>query len=233
MFKNDLKQSHGALLAHFHDCTVHYMHEPQYISSYGKWKELWIHKLTKIEQHVYTEMNDHEDTFYNLVIDSLPYVIGISENAIQYMNETEAESLYNMNDRGTITFLRYDEQLLRPIIWLNDLFYDHPVRDIAEYIRKRLLKEDSVQTIKQFLFHYETIRPLSKFSWRLLYARLLYPIHMLDFLELSFSSHSNQDCYTLYKDLLQKQTLYEKNLKRLFSSYMHHDNKRIHMLQWM
>src|SRR5699024_12803798 len=43
----------------------------------------------------------------------------------------------------SITFQRYQGNLSAPIIWASDLVYDHPTRDLAEYIRlKFLLNED-------------------------------------------------------------------------------------------
>src|SRR5699024_5628412 len=98
---------------------------------YGKWKQLWIDKLTSIEHSVFDEAQKYLNSYYDAVIDSLPYIIGISENAIQYLNETYYESNFDESDQGTITFLRYTDHLLQPIIWVNDLSYDHPTRDIA------------------------------------------------------------------------------------------------------
>src|SRR5699024_2456921 len=77
--------------------------------------------------------------YYRLLMDILPYIIGISENAIQYMQETTEDGRYHEGDQGTIAFQRYHHNLLEPIIWPHDLVYDHPTRDIAEFIRATLL----------------------------------------------------------------------------------------------
>src|SRR5690625_879675 len=45
--------AHGKRLYEFHARNVHYMYEPQYISSYGKWKELWIEKLSSMEERIF------------------------------------------------------------------------------------------------------------------------------------------------------------------------------------
>src|SRR5690625_2746657 len=44
--------SHGRELAHFHLTSMTYPYEPTHLSSYGQWKELWIEKLTYIEQKI-------------------------------------------------------------------------------------------------------------------------------------------------------------------------------------
>ncbi|HLR75584.1 MAG TPA: hypothetical protein VK077_09935 [Virgibacillus sp.] len=235
MISDNLQLSHGKLLAHFHQKNVSYTYEPQYISSYGKWRQLWIDKLTTIEQTVFDEANKYLNDYYDVVIDSLPYVIGVSENAIQYLNEVDHDVDYDESDQGTVTFLRYNDQLLQSIIWVNDLAYDHPTRDIAEYIRHKLLHaEGGVESIQRFIFEYESIRSLSLFSWHLLYARLLYPIHLLDTLEKGFLNTPSYNHSSMFIELINKQPIYEERLHELFTSFERDDkNKRIPMVQWL
>lgn len=234
MIQQDERSSHGHLLAQFHQKNATYTFEPQYISSYGQWKQLWIDKLTMIEQKALEEANKYLNNYYNLIIDSLPYMIGMSENAIQYVNETDHEPNYDKSDQGTVTFLRYRDQLLQPIIWVDDLAYDHPTRDIAEFIRHELLHTEDIESIEAFLSDYESVRPLSTFGWRLLYARLLYPIHLLDVLEKGFLNTPAHYHYDILKDLIKKQPLYEERLHHLFNSYKRsYQNKHIPMIQWI
>src|SRR5690625_2297393 len=103
-------------------------------------------------------------------MDILPYIIGICENAIQYVNECNQESRYDQSDQGTITFQRYHDQLQRSIMWHTDLVYDHVARDLAEFIRYKLLyyEEQAFNDIYVFLITYQLIYHLSLFSLRLL-----------------------------------------------------------------
>src|SRR5690625_7933125 len=96
----------------------------------------------------------------------LPYIIGVSENAIQYMQESEQERRYRDCDRGTIAFQRYQDQLLRQTIWSTDLVYDHPTRDIAEYISTKLLLGEkwAVTVVWLCLEEYEAGQQLAAFS---------------------------------------------------------------------
>ncbi|MFD1361456.1 hypothetical protein [Lentibacillus salinarum] len=210
---------YGERLASFHLTGTAYPYEPQTISSYGQWKGLWIDKLTAFEKKIEMEANAYPTHYYRLLKDSLPYLIGISENAIQYMQESESDPRFHDVDQGTVVFGRCHNQLQNHVLWMTDLAYDHPARDLAEYIRYLLLeKENPMHDIKTFLDDYQRVRPLSIFSWRLLYARLLYPIHLFDVIEQGFLTDHYESAYSNLSALLQLQPLYEKRLGLFFEN---------------
>lgn len=226
--------SHGELLANFHQQSMTYHYEPQYVSSYGQWKQLWINKLTFFEHYIAEEAEKGSNSFFRLLIDVLPYIIGISENAIQYIQESEYDHRYDESDQGTISFHRYKENLLKPVIWSNDLVYDHLTRDIAEHIRGKLLENDQLENIFIFLRDYEIVQPLSVFSWRLLYARLIFPIHLYDFLAQILETKKFEHQTEALEKFLEMQVNYEKNLKELFNN-IKINNKQIQIpfLHWL
>lgn len=209
---------HGERLAAFHLTGASHQYEPQTISSYGQWKALWIDKLTAFEKKIETDANDHPNAYYRLLMDSLPYIIGLSENAIQYMQESESEQRFHEADQGTIVFRRYRGQLENRFMWMTDLAYDHPTRDLAEYIRYKLLAKEEPHDIYTFLDDYQRVRPLSIFSWRLLYARLLYPIHLFDVIERGFLADHDETVYAELSALLQHQPVYEERLGSFFEN---------------
>ncbi|MFP3360225.1 hypothetical protein R0K17_23205, partial [Planococcus sp. SIMBA_143] len=88
--------------------------------------------------------------------------------------------------------------LQKSVIWLDDFVFDHPVRDLAEYTRGMLLSDAPSEEIVQFLHDYQSERPLSIFSWRLLYARLLYPVHFFDHVDSVMSGRTLEDPFTTY-----------------------------------
>lgn len=210
--------SHGHKLATFHQIGSTYEFEPTQISSYGQWKNFWVEKLTLFETHFEKKAAEESDAYYRLVMDILPYIIGISENAIQYISESETDSRYNNVDQGSITFQRYYNNLCEPIIWFHDLSYDHPTRDLAEYIRYQYLlnEQGSSSDITTFLENYQQIRPLSAFSWRQLYGRLIYPIHFFDCFEKGLVHGENAN-YAELNNLVRAQTNYEGKLRSLFN----------------
>src|SRR5699024_7041486 len=103
-------------LAAFHAIGSTYPFEPKKISSYGKWKELWINKLTVYETKAAQEAKKHPSAYYENVMNMLPYMIGMSENAIQYVQESEQDNRFHEHDQGTICFHRYTGQLLQPAL---------------------------------------------------------------------------------------------------------------------
>ncbi|MBM7570942.1 spore coat putative kinase YutH [Aquibacillus albus] len=215
------QSSHAKDLASFHNIGSEYPYTPNYLSSYGQWKELWENKISMIED-IYNQQYVERPVspFHRLFIDTFPYIIGLSENALQYLQETETDQRFHDGDKPSITFRRYSNQLQRSIIWSTDFSYDHPVRDLAEYIRPLLLQDNyqSLTRMSSFFTEYEQERPLSIFGWRLLYARLLFPIHLFDHLEAGFRSNNLEIFYKEYKELLQKQTNYETNLKSFYKN---------------
>ncbi len=201
----------GIRLAEFHQIGSTFGYEPKSISSYGKWKELWIEKLTAFEAGIGREAQEKPSDYYRMLMNFLPYIIGLSENAIQFLQESERERRILETDQGTITFNRY-ESLNYPVIWTDQLMYDHPARDIAEYIRSTILNNDKAEKVISFLNDYQQVVPISVFGWRLVYARLLFPIHLFDFIERGFTS---PDIKGLEK-IIEQQALLEKFLGEFF-----------------
>ncbi|GAA0428693.1 spore coat-associated protein CotNH [Lentibacillus halophilus] len=210
-------QSDGTRLAMFHALGSTYDYEPQLISSYGQWKDLWIHKLTAFEEQINEKARDHPSAYYRDVMDIIPYVSGISENAIQYMEESEHETRFHDVDQGTIAFRRWYGSFNRHYVWMTELVYDHPARDLAEYIRRQLLQtEDPMHHIRTFLDDYQQVRPLSVFSWRLLYARLLFPVHFFDVIERGLTNTTSEYSDPAIQDLIRRQPIYERRLRTFF-----------------
>src|SRR5690625_2214043 len=203
--QGEVPSSHGELLADFHQKHTAYGYEPENISSYGQWKQLWINKLMLFEKQIVQEAKlKTNSNYYRLLMDILPYIIGISENAIQYMQETMEDGRYHERSEGTIAFRRYHHNLLEPIIWPHDLVYDHPTRAIAAFIRATLLSSSgqSEAAVISFMNAYQSIRPLSIFSWRILYARLIFPIPIFALLQKSFIIQDDDNHYLETVDLL-------------------------------
>ncbi|ASN04877.1 protein kinase family protein [Virgibacillus necropolis] len=232
----NLKLSHGKLLAHLHRVGAGYPFEPQDFSSYGQWKQLWINKLTAFEQKMEQDDTLYKSPYHRKLSDLFPYIIGISENAIQYLQETEFDNRFHESDKGTIAYKRYTNQCNRDVIWHGDFIYDHPVRDLAEHIRYCILyqNEKGVENVIEFLQDYQKERSLSIFSWRLLYARLLYPVHFFDLMEKGFTSTSYDSLLSSLTDLQLKQIRYEKFMGDFFQTVgIEHDEWKIPVVDWL
>lgn len=211
---------HGEILANFHNSSMAYHYEPKSISSYGLWKTLWIDKLMLYETHLSEAIKQKPNPFNDALRDILPYLIGISENAIQYIDESATDQRYTVIDKPIIGFRRYRDQLMAPIIWPQTFVYDHPARDLAEFIRGRFLNPnpDALAEVQKFIADYLKIRPLTIFSWRLIYARLIYPAHIFDAIaELQQTASNDIETATReVADIYKQQARYEYRLSRFF-----------------
>ncbi|GAE93989.1 spore coat protein S [Gracilibacillus boraciitolerans JCM 21714] len=228
--ENNSQQNDAAKLSSFHRAGFAYPYQPSSISSYGKWKELWIAKIDQYEalyQHLYQKRP--ASFFVRDFVNIFPYIVGIAENAIQYMNQVEKETRFHEYDQPTIVFGRYHTQLNDPFIWCNQFVFDHPVRDMAEKLRSYMSERNGISSeqCKSFIQNYTSDLPLSVFGWKLLYARLIYPIHLLEIMDQIQSS--NENIYS-FEHIIENQNVYEENLSTFFHQ-MGIDDRSINSIQ--
>nr|WP_295971894.1 spore coat protein YutH [uncultured Bacillus sp.] len=195
------------------------------ISRMGQWKLLWEKRLDQMEKVWNTMLHQQPDNdFDRLFIESFSYYMAIGENAIQYLVDTELDDEPNVLDSGTICHTRFTEKtwgenhLFRsPFDWV----FDHRSRDLAEWTRERYLRQFRTyrHDIKKFFTEYQSVEPLSSFAWRLLYARLLFPLHYVDCIEEYYSTNSEQQKHVLLDQLekyLVQSTEHERFLHDFF-----------------
>ncbi|WP_018661828.1 spore coat putative kinase YutH [Heyndrickxia acidiproducens] len=178
-------------------------------SRMGEWKHYWEKRLEQMEKVWYQTVEEHpDDPFERMFIESFPYYMGLCENAIQYVVDTEMDDTPAESDAGTICHERFAAGtwgrkylIHHPFDWV----FDHAGRDIAEKIREQyLMKQRTFRPeVQAFLRQYQSLSPLSAFSWRLIFARLLFPLHYFECVEAYFLSHSERD-QKLYEEKLQK-----------------------------
>ncbi|MCP8969780.1 spore coat putative kinase YutH [Ectobacillus ponti] len=193
----DRQIDEGSELALFHSRGRMYPSEISELRRIGEWRELWEKRLDQLERFWQSKVASHpSNQFEKLFIESFPYYLGMAENAIQYVVDTEIDDEPQLADAGTICYQRFTpltlthtKRLKIPTEWI----YDHPSRDMAEWIRHVYFEQgdDASESILAFLQNYEKINPLSAFGWRLLYARLLFPLHYFETVERYYLSGSD------------------------------------------
>lgn len=231
--QEEKKKTKGEMLASFHLQHQSYPYEPRSISSYGMWKKLWVEKLSAYEHSLEDTYKRKRTYFERAWMDIFPYIIGITENAIQYIGNVEKESIGDEHDQSTITFERYTNQLDESAFLYDELHVDHPMRDVAEWVRSQLLQEyTDYDQILSFLQDYHRVYPLSSFRWKIIYARLLYPAHLFDAMDMQ----RNLDERTVRERVVEMcvaQERYEKRMNRLFHHIeRNHLTNPIPMIQW-
>lgn len=207
-FIKNANASLGNELALFHKRGTFFPNKVEHLRRIGEWKSLWEKRLEQLERFWQSKVTNHPtDTFDQMFIESFPYYLGIAENAIQYVVDTELDDTPQLADAATICQERFS-----PFLWQHthhfkipvDWVYDHPSRDLAEWVRYVSFekKENWEQIISQFLTDYERVYPLSSFGWRLLFARLLFPIHYFETTEKYYLT-GNEAKKELYRDRLE------------------------------
>lgn len=187
----------GRKLAKFHYRGRSIPYEIKKISRIGMWKSFWEQRLDQMEK-VWNEQlfTPPEDEFDRMFLESFPYYMGMTENAIQYLIDTEQDDEPVAVDSGTVCHVRFSGDrwntnfLKNPFDWV----FDHSSRDMAEWTRERYFRNIKTYEpeVRQFYRDYSSFITLSSFSWRLIYARLLFPLHYFETVEEYYITHSEQ-----------------------------------------
>ncbi|MEH6936572.1 spore coat protein YutH [Bacillus sp. JJ664] len=190
----------GEELAVFHLRGKKYSEDLKQLKRIGQWKSLWEKRLEQLERFWQNKVNSHpENYFEQTFIESFPYYLGMTENAIQYVVDTELDDTPQIVDSATICHQKMAERKMKEIHFAKiptEWIYDHPSRDLAEWVRDEYLENSGGnyrKKILSFLYSYEKKSPLSTFSWRLLYARLLFPVHYFETIEGYYLSKTDAD----------------------------------------
>lgn len=211
----------GRKLAKFHERGRKVPFQIERSSRIGQWKELWEKRLEQMEK-VWNGLlfQAPEDEFERLFIESFPYYMGLTENAIQYLVDTEIDDNPSETDNGTVCHERFsctswgiDYMIKNPFDWV----FDHRSRDLAEWTRDRYFHNSQTYhlDLKKFYEDYQNISPLSPFSWKLLYSRILFPLHYFDCIESYYITRSESEKKVLEEQLskiLRQSKEYERFL---------------------
>lgn len=170
------------------------------------WAQLWSDKIDYFEYQISELGKDKK-----VVINTFGYFVGLCENAISYVNDTNL-TIKPVNSKMVLshkrvfypnTHLNYDNPL--------NMIFDLEVRDVAEYLKKEALYDLDYALID--LQTYLKIRKLDLYSLSMLYARLIYPSYYFDLYEKVMNFNVDEDC--LIK-IMEKTPQIEEFLKKSF-----------------
>ncbi len=213
--------SDGEDLARFHNLGRYYPYPPQTATRLGLWKTMWENRLDQLEEWWAQRIHGlPENRFEKLFFETFPYYLGVSENAIQYVADCMWEDNRKEAQIGTICYVKYKPQTDSDrVIFPTDLIFDHPTRDLAEWIRSKYVTGTDMQEIRNFLNQYERITPLSTVSSRLLFGRLLFPLTYFEAVEGYYSASSEKQKMKYEKQffrVVDQAEDYERFLSTLF-----------------
>lgn len=233
----------GRKLAKFHARARSIAHPIKKCSRIGNWKTLWEQRIDQLEKIWREKLQAHPNNkFEKQFVETFPYYMAIGENAIQYLVDTEIDENPGAIDAGTVCYERFTKDtwsgrycIKNPFDWI----FDHGSRDIAEWARQNYFK--NLQTyqpgLQQFLSDYQTINPLTAFSGRLLYARLIFPLHYFETVEEYYSNPSEARSFELEDQIMmyaEKSIHYEEFLRSFYElARLPVKQMKIPLLTWL
>jgi spore coat protein YutH len=197
----------------------------EFCSRIGKWKEMWEQRIDQLEKVWRDKLTAKpQNDFEKIFIDSYPYYAGLAENAIQYLVDTEIDENPEMVDGGTVCYDRFTSETWGPGSngkLFTEWVFDHGARDIAEWIRAYYFKQPNTyhEGVELFLRQYQSITPLSTFSVRMVFSRMLLPVHFFEIIEQYYGSKSEGEKASLEEKLshdVKHSSLYERMLSEIY-----------------
>ena len=172
----------------------------------NSWASLWSAKVDYFEYQISELGKDKK-----IILDSFSYYIGLAENAIAYVNNTNLNYKPTNLDKITLAHRRinypnYKLNYLNPLSFIFDL----EVRDIASFLKSAFFQnEDALNYLKLVL----KLKPFSIYSLELLYARLLYPSYYFDIYEDIMNNELEEEALI---PIIEKCASYEEFLKEAY-----------------
>lgn len=177
----------------------------------ANWANLWINKIDYLEYH-------HEQNYqkYPLLASSFNYFVGLSENAISYLNQTVSKLKPERSDIGVLS---HDVILLDDTVYglydSQNIIIDHKARDLAEYIKISFFRDNySIfdELDEYFRYHY-----FSFFGVQLVMARVLWPSFYFEIYDGVLRNQLNESVVLKITSRIDE---YEKYLADVFN-YFH------------
>ncbi len=173
----------------------------------NNWGTLWSEKIDYFEYQVREFSIEKE-----VVKSSFSYYVGLAENAISYVNNTNmkygGDAYRIVLSHRRVFYPNYKLNYLNPLSFVFDL----EVRDIAEYLKAMFFKKDVGFCLDE-LSSYLKIRHLSLYEYQMLYARLLYPTYYFDVYEGVMNKNGDEEQLV---NIIKKCDSYEEFLKKAY-----------------
>lgn len=143
------------------------------------WKTLWMKKVDNYEYYI--SLNGLK---YPLLKSSINYFIGMSENAIEALNEVENNDLYLQHRRITYTSTYFD--FFNPL----NIILDTRVRDLCEYYKSCVVY--GVQFTNDIISIANSLNYALN-EYLLFYIRMLFPTYYYDIYEKIIFSNEEEN----------------------------------------
>ena len=179
----------------------------------ANWSNLWIKKIDFLEYH-------HEQNYqkYPFLSSSFNYFIGLSENAITYLNQTISFFKPEQCDSEVISheMLLYDDTVYS-LYDPQNIIIDHKARDLAEYIKISFFRDN--YSIYDELDEYFQYNYFSEYGIHLLMARILYPSFYFEMYDDIINNKVNESSILKIISRIDEYEKYLADMWRYFHKY--------------
>lgn len=178
------------------------------------WAGLWSEKIDYFEYQIRQLGKEKQ-----VVLNSFSYYIGLSENAISYVNHI------NETTKKEFTLTLAHKRLFSPTLAINfynplTFIFDLKVRDIAEYLKSAFFNDENplIELTNYLKNNYLTV-----YEYKMLYARLLYPSYYFDIYEQIMNRNKDENELIKIISKVFDYELFLKDVYNLLSQYTYLD----------
>ena len=189
----------------------------------ANWSYLWSKKIDYLEYH--QKQNERK---YPLLSSSFDYFIGMSENAITYLNNTITNMIPTNTDIGVISHdtIKIDDTIHTLYNPLN-IIIDHKARDLAEYIKISFFK-DNINILEE-LEEYFKHNYFSFYGINILISRILYPSFYFELYDEIINNQINESAISSITSRIDNYEIYLNDILNYLKKY--YNTKEINWLK--
>ncbi len=176
----------------------------------NNWSDLWIIKIDYLERQI-KEMGKK----YPILVESFNYYVGLTENAISYINDTIIELTPQELNNKVLSHRKINNNLsINQLYDPTNIIFDHKARDISEYVKKSFLKGN--KEIYTELSNYLNKNLYTRNDIRILFGRLLYPSYYYEIFDNVIQNKEEENSII---PVINKIPEYEIFLKKIFKYF--------------
>ncbi len=173
------------------------------------WIELWENKIDYYEKWFSIKYDNYKGIF-----PLFHYFIGIAENALLYLKESDKEEQKSNIDKFVIAHKRLIvDNTLYDYYDPTNIIIDHPSRDISEYLKSLFINKIwDLDVFREYLEKHK----FSKYGIRIMLSRIMFPSFFFDYIEKMILDNSEVDLLYLetraeeYQKFIKEITLFFK-----------------------
>lgn len=184
------------------------------------WIKLWENKIDYFENWFSMKYDS-----YRKIFPLFHYFIGIAENALLYLKESDKEEIKENIDQFVISHNRLNlDYTLYDYYDPTNIIIDHASRDVSEYLKSTFINRVwDLDLLREYLKKHQ----FSKYGIRIMLSRIMFPSFFFDYIEKMIVN--NYDIDLLY--LENRAGEYQKFIKEI--SLFFNEKYDISVIPWI